>query len=92
MPDELLPGACHVTEQYRNNPIEADKGRFDYVHGGYKKWREKVESVRLADLTPDKIQAWKVEFLKKASSNPLAHKNALSTIASLIRTGKALFA
>jgi IS6 family transposase len=25
--DELLPGACHVIEQYRNNPIEADHGR-----------------------------------------------------------------
>ena len=25
--DELLPAACHVTEQYSNNPIEADHGR-----------------------------------------------------------------
>jgi transposase-like protein len=25
--DELAPGACHITEQYRNNPIEADHGR-----------------------------------------------------------------
>ena len=25
--DELLPTACHVTEQYTNNPIEADHGR-----------------------------------------------------------------
>jgi IS6 family transposase len=25
--DELLPTACHVTEQYANNPIEADHGR-----------------------------------------------------------------
>jgi len=25
--DELVPGACHVTEQYGNNPIEADHGR-----------------------------------------------------------------
>ena len=25
--DELLPAACHVTDQYRNNPIEADHGR-----------------------------------------------------------------
>jgi IS6 family transposase len=24
---ELLPSACHVTEQYTNNPIEADHGR-----------------------------------------------------------------
>jgi transposase, IS6 family len=25
--DELVPAACHVTEQYRNNPIEADHGQ-----------------------------------------------------------------
>jgi transposase-like protein len=25
--DELLPSACHVTEQHRNNPIEPDHGR-----------------------------------------------------------------
>ena len=25
--DELVPSACHVTEQYENNPIEADHGR-----------------------------------------------------------------
>jgi transposase-like protein len=26
--DELVPAACHITEQYANNPIEADHGRF----------------------------------------------------------------
>jgi IS6 family transposase len=25
--DELLPAACHVTEQYTNNPIDADHSR-----------------------------------------------------------------
>jgi transposase-like protein len=25
--DELVPEACHVVEQYANNPIEADHGR-----------------------------------------------------------------
>jgi transposase, IS6 family len=25
--DELIPAACHVTEQYANNPVEADHGR-----------------------------------------------------------------
>jgi transposase, IS6 family len=25
--DELLPSACHITEQYANNPIEADHSR-----------------------------------------------------------------
>jgi transposase-like protein len=28
--DELLPGACHVTEQYQNNPIEAHHGRLKF--------------------------------------------------------------
>ena len=27
MLDELVPAACHVTEQYANNAIEADHGR-----------------------------------------------------------------
>jgi IS6 family transposase len=25
--EELLPTACHIVEQYANNPIEADHGR-----------------------------------------------------------------
>ena len=25
--DELVPAACHLTEQYGNNPVEADHGR-----------------------------------------------------------------
>jgi transposase-like protein len=25
--DELVPGACHLTERYANNPLEADHGR-----------------------------------------------------------------
>ena len=28
--DELVPAACHVTEQYENNPIESDHGRLKY--------------------------------------------------------------
>jgi IS6 family transposase len=28
MPDELLPAACQAMEQYANNAIEADHGRF----------------------------------------------------------------
>jgi transposase-like protein len=31
--DELVPAACHITEQYRNNPIEADHGRLSHDCG-----------------------------------------------------------
>jgi len=29
--DELLPAACHVTDSYTNNPVEADHGRLKAV-------------------------------------------------------------
>ncbi len=72
--------------------IVGTKERFDYVNGGHQHWRQKVDGVRLAALTQEKIQGWKVEFLKKASGNPLLQRRAVSTVASLIRSGKALFA
>lgn len=27
VPDQLLPGACHVTDRYANKPVDADHGR-----------------------------------------------------------------
>jgi IS6 family transposase len=27
VPDEVLPGACHIVEPYANNPVESDHGR-----------------------------------------------------------------
>lgn len=29
MLDELVPAACHITEQYGNSPIESDHGRLN---------------------------------------------------------------
>jgi IS6 family transposase len=30
LPDELMPATWHITEQYRNNCIEADHGRLKH--------------------------------------------------------------
>jgi hypothetical protein len=44
--DELLPAACHVVDQYSNNPIEADHGRLKSrlrsMHG-----RKRLQSARV---------------------------------------------
>ena len=44
--------------------IDGGKSKFDYRGGGRESWLQKVDRIKLRDITPDKIQKWKVEFLK----------------------------
>lgn len=72
--------------------IEPGTEKHDRFHGGHKKWLARVESVRLSRLTPDSVQRWKAQYLATAKANPLKDKKARRTIASVLRSSKALFA
>jgi len=78
----LVAGVCK---------IDGGKDKFDYVNGGHKSWLERVHAIRLDRLTPEKINAWRVNYLKNASENPLKHKQAHTTVNSILRAGKSLF-
>lgn len=71
--------------------IDGGTAKHDYVNGGYQEWLEKIRAVRLAKLTPDKVNEWKVRELKIASSNPLRLKRAQVTLRSILLSSKALF-
>jgi hypothetical protein len=47
--------------------LDPGKTKFDPYTGGHQQWIERVDNVRLAKLTPQKIQQWKRAFLNKAS-------------------------
>ena len=64
---------------------------FDYVKGGREKWVNKIESVKLATITPAKVQKWKLAYLAKAGPDRLKQKAARVTINKIIRNAKALF-
>jgi integrase len=66
--------------------------KFDYRAGGRDAWVKKVERIKLRELTPDKVQKWKVSFLKRAGSNPLRKRAAQVSVNSLLRQAKSLFA
>jgi integrase len=53
---------------------------------------QKVDRIRLREITPDKIQKWKVEFLRRAGSNPTKRRSASISVNSLLRQAKSLFA
>lgn len=60
--------------------------------GRAKSWQEQVDSVDLSELTPSRIQAWKKEFLDTPRAGAQEQRQAITTLNSLIRNAKALFA
>jgi integrase len=77
-----------------NDSFQIDGGtsKFDYRSGGRDAWVKRVERIKLRELTPDKVQKWKVNFLKRAGSNPVKKRAASISVNSLLRQAKSLFA
>lgn len=68
-----------------------EKGaKFDSKRGGNAAWKAKVDAVKLHVITPARVLEWKVAFLK--SSDPAHLRSAKTTVNSLLRNAKALFA
>ena len=68
-----------------------DKSKYDYRGGGHKAWLEKVDAIKLAAMTPDRVQQWKIAHIRKASSNHSAQVTARRTVNSYIRCARSLF-
>jgi len=69
----------------------SDNSKHDHTNGGYEKWLSRVESVKLSTITPERVQAWKISYIKERGKNPVMTKEARSTVNSIIRSSKALF-
>src|SRR5258705_9272839 len=55
-------------------------------------WRKRVHAVRLARLTPAKIQKWKLDFVARAGTDPLKQRAARISANTFLRRAKSLFA
>lgn len=55
-------------------------------------WRQAVEGVELADLTPAKVQQWKLSFVVNAGDDPVKQRAARISANSFLRRAKSLFA
>ena len=73
--------------------FEIPKGRKHDTRNpeGNSTWRERVEVIPLADLTPALIQNWKNQRLASSTSDASSKRHAIVTVNSLIRNAKALF-
>lgn len=72
--------------------IEGGQKKFDCRKGGRDAWAARVERIKLRELTPERVQKWKVGFLRRAGSNPVRQRAAAISVNSLLRQAKSLFA
>jgi hypothetical protein len=54
-------------------------------------WRERVDAIKLATLSPEAIEAWRAGFIKRGSTNPLKEKSARISANSFIGRARSLF-
>ena len=54
--------------------------------------REKRDGIKLRTLTPEKIEAWRVEFIRKKATDPLRERSARISVGSFLLRARALFA
>jgi integrase len=70
---------------------KAKRAKYDHVNGGRKAWLAKVDGQRLDVLTPEKVNAWRNQYVARAGSNPVARKSAERSAASYLRCARSLF-
>jgi integrase len=71
--------------------LDPGKAKFDPYAGGHREWVERVDAVRLAKLTPQKVQAWKRAFLSGAAPDPISQRSAKTTVNTYLRQARSLF-
>ncbi len=71
--------------------IDGGKEKYDYVNGGHKLWLDKVNAVKLARITPEKVKLWRDEFIKRAKGNPVKESVAKISVNTTMRQAKSLF-
>jgi hypothetical protein len=53
--------------------------------------REKRDAIKLRTLTPEKIEAWRIEFIHRKATDPLKEKSARISASSFILRARSLF-
>ena len=72
--------------------IEGGNQKYDHRGGGRAHWVAKIDAIRLADVTPARVQEWKRSFIARAGDDPIRLRSARTSVNSLLRRAKSLFA
>lgn len=65
--------------------------KFSHRNGKRKAWVEKVDKVRLAAVTPARIEEWRKRYIRAAEDNPVRQGSATRSANSYLRCARSLF-
>lgn len=65
--------------------------KFAHRNGGHTAWLERVDKVRLAAVTPARIEEWRKSYIRAAQDNPLRQGSATRSSNSYLRCARSLF-
>lgn len=71
--------------------VPRDEKRYDYFNGGRLDWVGKVNAIRLADVTPEKIQSWRVGYLDRVGDDLDRRRSAQTSLNTVLRQCRSLF-
>ena len=71
--------------------IAKTSARHDYQRGGMAKWRASIDAVPLAEVTADRIRAWKRWYVDQAGRDEIQRRRCTVTVNSYVRQARALF-
>lgn len=72
--------------------IQGGREKFDAKGGGHARWLARINAVKLADITPARVQEWKKAFIARAGNDPVKQRSARTSFNSYLRRAKSLFA
>jgi integrase len=71
--------------------ISAGPEKHDYRKGGLQKWLANVHNIKLAEVTPARVQEWKRSFVANAGTDAIALRKARISVNSIMRQARSLF-
>jgi hypothetical protein len=51
--------------------IAGGSEKYDHKGGGHARWIARIDSIRLSDVTPARVQEWKRAFIARAGDDPI---------------------
>ena len=81
----------HIVANIANIKLPKGVKKQDYFSGGSAEWKERINAVKLAKITPEKVNQWKLEYVSQASADPRDQLAKRRTVNTYIRNAKALF-
>jgi integrase len=71
--------------------IPSGKEKYDHRKGGHEKWLNQIHTIKLAAVTPSRVQGWKHTFLARAKRDPISQRRTRVSVNSLMRQARCLF-